>query len=90
MENSMVTQEFLSYLQFEKRFSEHTAKCYGADLAQFGDFLAGRSEGSEAEPYGSGFGGGGAAVATEAKAQIGQLLLSVDINSVRAYMSLLN
>ena len=63
MENSITIQEFLSYLQFEKRFSEHTAKCYGADLAQFASYLVGRSEGSETEPFGSSFSGGGTAVA---------------------------
>lgn len=89
MENSMVIQEFLSYLQFEKRFSEHTAKCYGADLVQFGEFLTGRAPGSEAEGYGGGF-GGGTAVATETAVHIDQLLLSADVNSMRSYMSLLN
>jgi integrase/recombinase XerC len=34
-------QEFLSYLQFERHFSTYTSKCYGADLRQFGRFLAG-------------------------------------------------
>ena len=28
-------QEFLSYLQFERHFSNYTSKCYGADLRQF-------------------------------------------------------
>jgi integrase/recombinase XerC len=89
MENSMVIQEFLSYLQFEKRFSEHTAKCYGADLTQFGDFLAGRPQGDEADSFGGGY-SGGAAVATTTQLQVDQLLLSADVNLVRAYMSLLN
>jgi len=44
MENSTTIQHFLDYLKFERRFSEHTAKCYGADLAQFGEFLVGASE----------------------------------------------
>jgi len=44
MEDSTITREFLNYLQFEKRFSEHTAKCYEADLKQFGEFLIGTSE----------------------------------------------
>jgi len=89
MENSMVIQEFLSYLQFEKRFSEHTAKCYGADLTQFGDFLAGRPQGDETEAFGGSY-SGGAAVAMATRVQIDQLLLSADVNVMRAYMSLLN
>ena len=42
MEDSVIIQDFLNYLQFEKRFSPHTAKCYGVDLIQFGEFLTGR------------------------------------------------
>jgi integrase/recombinase XerC len=38
-EGSVTIEQFLHYLKFEKRFSEHTAKCYGADLAQFSGFL---------------------------------------------------
>ncbi|MEL7221808.1 MAG: site-specific integrase, partial [Bacteroidota bacterium] len=30
---------FLQYLQFEKRFSEHTLKAYRNDLEQFAHFL---------------------------------------------------
>jgi len=89
MESNMLIQEFLNYLQFEKRFSEHTAKCYGADLIQFGDFLAGRLPGDETESFGSSF-GGGTAVATAPQVQIDQLLLTADVNAVRSYMSLLN
>jgi integrase/recombinase XerC len=52
-EGSAVIEQFLHYLKFEKRFSEHTAKCYGADLAQFAEFLvnpggAGTANGSAA------------------------------------------
>ncbi len=34
-------KEFLDYLQFERHFSNYTSKCYGADLRQFGNYLAG-------------------------------------------------
>src|SRR3990172_9532226 len=40
--------QFLHYLKFEKGFSEHTAKCYGADLAQFAGFLANGGNGATA------------------------------------------
>ena len=90
MVNSMIIQDFLSYLQFEKRFSEHTAKCYGADLSQFAAFLSGRSEGGESESCDSSFGGGGAAVAVQSQVQVDRLLTTADVNSIRAYMSLLN
>ena len=41
MNNSAVISDFINYLKFEKHFSEHTAKCYRADLIQFTTFLAG-------------------------------------------------
>ncbi len=39
-QNPLVT-EFLNYLNYERHFSPHTAKCYGADLTQFCGFLSG-------------------------------------------------
>jgi integrase/recombinase XerC len=94
MEDSIV-QEFLNYLKFEKRFSEHTAKCYGADLRQFGEFLLGSSEGhvpsmepsSLAQEHG---GGPATAVATQTEKELDQLLLSADINAARSYLAFLN
>lgn len=38
---SPVVRQFLDYLRLEKHFSDYTIKSYGADLAQFGQFLAG-------------------------------------------------
>jgi integrase/recombinase XerC len=96
MEENVITQEFLDYLKFEKRFSEHTAKCYGADLSQFGDFLFGRSEGGVSAgeevslPPKSGEGGRATAVVTQPKTGVDQLLLSVDVNAVRAYLAFLS
>jgi integrase/recombinase XerC len=94
MEESTIIHKFLDYLKYERRFSEHTAKCYGADLTQFGEFLKGASESDqpdaelissshhEAEPA--------TAVATQVDLKVDQLLLSVQIDSVRSYLSLLN
>ena len=94
MEDSIVVQEFLSYLRFEKRFSEHTAKCYGADLVQLEGFLIGRSEDSsltdEAISLTHPEGVSATAVATQTGAKVDQLLLSVDVNTVRAYLAFLN
>ena len=36
-----MVRQFLDYLRLEKHFSEYTVKSYGADLVQFGQFLAG-------------------------------------------------
>ncbi len=94
MEDSNNIQEFLSYLEFEKRFSEHTAKCYGADLSQFGEFLIGRSEGTattgEVIPSAQQEAGPATAVVTQPKTGLDQLLLSVEVNTVRAYLAFLN
>lgn len=96
MEESTTIQKFLDYLKFERRFSEHTAKCYGADLAQFGEFL--RAEAARGEPHVEGVSVGrhegepehGVAVATQVRVEVDQLLLSVNTDSVRAYMAYLN
>jgi len=95
MENSGLIREFLNYLNFEKRFSVHTAKCYGADLSQFGRFLSGRHTTEEsAEPQSPAFnqqqGAAVAVVAAPARSRADQAFLEVDINTVRAYLGLLN
>lgn len=92
-ENSIIIQKFLDYLKFERRFSEHTAKCYGADLAQFADFVIGTSDSSAmtAESISPTHGEDLAtAVATHAGSKIDELLLSVDVNAVRGYLAFLN
>ncbi|WP_316816045.1 tyrosine-type recombinase/integrase [Pedobacter nyackensis] len=35
----MMVEQFLTYLQHEKRYSSHTIQSYGTDLLQFGDFM---------------------------------------------------
>jgi integrase/recombinase XerC len=84
MENCAIIHEFLDYLKFEKHFSEHTAKCYNADLEQFCQHLSGiqpASDWSNAERGG---------VATQTETKIEQLLLSLTTDNVRAYMVVLN
>jgi integrase/recombinase XerC len=95
MENNAIIQEFLNYLNFEKRFSEHTAKCYGVDLLQFSEFLVNRSEGAPlaSEPVSLSSehqGGPATALQTKPEVKTDQSLLSVDINAVRAYLVRLN
>jgi integrase/recombinase XerC len=36
-----LVRQFLDYLKLEKHFSDYTVKSYGADLIQFGQFMAG-------------------------------------------------
>ncbi len=90
MEDSTIVKEFLNYLNFEKRFSEHTAKCYGADLAQFSDFLSGAIQTTEPTSMAHQQGGAATALATETELKIDQVLLSVEIDTVRAYLAFLN
>ena len=93
MEGNNTVSDFLNYLKFEKHFSEHTAKCYGADLAQFTEFLLGRSRddfsrGSDDNAASGEQGTTGLSVQTSVK--VDQMLLSIDVNSVRAYLADLN
>jgi integrase/recombinase XerC len=94
MEDSTIIQKFLDYLKFERRFSEHTAKCYGADLTQFGEFLVGTSDegtgGSEMLSSVEGHAGPATAVATKVDVNIDQLLLSAQTDQIRSYMAFLN
>jgi integrase/recombinase XerC len=101
MEDSSIIQDFLNYLQFEKLFSPHTAKCYGVDLLQFGDFLTGGSDtghnegdvlgsGDAGSPRFAGEAGTATAVATRPKVDVNRMLSSADVNSVRSYMAGLN
>jgi integrase/recombinase XerC len=89
MENCAIIHEFLNYLKFEKHFSEHTAKCYNADLVQFCQYLSGGSTGLAAggEDWSHKESGG---VATQIETKIEQLLLSLTTDNVRAYMVILN
>jgi integrase/recombinase XerC len=94
MENIGLIHEFIDYLNFEKRFSEHTAKCYAADLRQFSEFLSGSSQHSSA---GAGIlssaqqhGGSATSVATMTNTSYEQLFITVDVNSVRNYLSYLS
>lgn len=99
-QQSKIIPDFISYLKFEKRFSEHTAKCYGADLGQFGSFL---SEQDNSQDSGSNLvehtstgqpGGVGAATAvataTQPKIEIDELIIKVEVADVRRYMAWLN
>lgn len=92
MEDSMIVRDFLNYLEFEKRFSEHTSKCYGADLTQFGQFLMSRSDvgHGDHDSYLDSDHGTATAVATQTNVKVDQLLLAADVNSVRAYLTHLN
>jgi integrase/recombinase XerC len=93
MEESKIIQNFLDYLKFERRFSEHTAKCYGADLTQFCEFLCGVDEGHPDDGDSVSFehhDGAATALATKVHVNIDQLLLKTGTDSVRGYLAHLN
>lgn len=92
--SSPIVQHFLNYLKFERRFSEHTAKCYGADLGQFVHFLTDQQHQSASEPVsGSGVPGSPAtatAVQVQQEVDVNHLLVHADVDAARAYLALLN
>ena len=93
IEESVVVQEFLNYLNFEKRFSEHTVKCYGADMSQFAQFLIDRTQADrDIEPLSMAqhHGGSSTALATQANIKLDQLLLTAQTDAVRAYLAVLS
>ena len=100
MKDCSIVQDFLGYLEHEKHFSLHTAKCYGADLKQFSEFVTDRcqqaSDGHEdashhdPSPWSAQSSGGGTAVQTQTETKLEQLLLAIDPNIVRSYMAQLN
>jgi integrase/recombinase XerC len=91
-----IVQDFLGYLEHEKHFSQHTAKCYGADLKQFSDFVTSHSAGHEDpghhdhSPWSAQSSGGGTAVQIQTEVKLEQMLLAIDPNIVRSYMAQLN
>ena len=97
MKDCAITQEFLSYLKYEKHFSDHTTKCYGADLEQFAGFLLAKSQpGSDTQNYASSENAdswsqkGAVATASQTETRIEQMILNADVNTIRKYMAFLN
>jgi len=98
IENPLIT-EFLNYLNFERHFSPHTAKCYGADLTQFCTFLASDASGGSPSPSPQSPGTFGAttpfapepptATAVMVTTDLKQKLLSVTDETVRSFLAFL-
>ncbi|MCE5341556.1 MAG: tyrosine recombinase XerC [Planctomycetaceae bacterium] len=86
MANCVIINEFLDYLKFEKHFSEHTAKCYHADLEQFCQYISGQASQSDWTASDNSAGG----VATQTQTKVEQLLLTLTTDLVRTYMAHLN
>jgi integrase/recombinase XerC len=87
MKNAATVQEFISYLKFEKHFSDYTARCYSADLEQYATHLIGPEQSGTTANYND---GGGTATAVETARKVDQLLLAADVDTLRGYMVALN
>ena len=92
MDNSAVVQDFISYLKFEKHFSEHTAKCYRADLIQFTSFLSSHvsdahdDAASTANPWEKPS-ATATATQTQTAVDIDAAIIAADVNTIRRYMA---
>ena len=97
MKDCTLIQDFLGYLKYEKHFSDHTAKCYGADLEQFSMFILDGQSSSHSSDAAAGQAnpwltedGSATAVAAETQVALKELLITVDTDTVRRYMAQLN
>ncbi len=54
MDNLPLIQQFLDYLRLERHFSPYTARCYGADLRQFAQFIEAPGSGGDVAADGNG------------------------------------
>jgi integrase/recombinase XerC len=90
MKNSIMIQEFVNYLKFEKHFSDYTTRCYGTDLEQYVTHITGPAGHSDSGGnHGEGW-NSSTATAVQTEQKVDQLLLAADVNSIRAYMAQLN
>ena len=74
-EPAPVVQKFVDYLRYERHFSPYTARCYGADLRQFSEFLAGDTVGPEQE------------IPEELMGQVEERLHAADAATVRGFLA---
>lgn len=79
-------EQFLTYLGSERHFSAHTARCYSADLQQFGEYLAHPDAGIISQKPGKTNGAANGAHRL-APAVLDVKLLAVTSETVRDFMS---
>ena len=73
--NHPTVQQFVDYLKHERHFSPYTARCYGADLRQYVEFLGG---GPTLEPDDAD---------RPCDAQLAEQLAGADTQSIRLYLA---
>ncbi len=94
MANFQIIDSFLNYLLNERHFSAYTAKCYGADLRQYGDYLADEfdinvnaEQESRALQHARAHGSNGASNGAAAPATVTGTIVQADINVIRAFLA---
>ncbi len=83
-------EQFVNYLRFERHFSPYTARCYGADLRQYAEYLVGdREDLASGNGHHNGNGNGNVAVAASAAVDgyLNQRLLEADAMTVRGFLT---
>ncbi len=85
MSECTLIPNFLSYLKYEKHFSEHTAKCYGADLVQYREFLAPNENTRSRDDSWQGTTATATAVAQDIS--VDQLLVEATVDTIREYLA---
>jgi integrase/recombinase XerC len=80
-ENQTLDQ-FVNYLRYERHFSPYTARCYGADLRQYAEFLTGEAPGQQnSAPQGENGSNG------NALAKLEQRLHQADAMVIRGFLT---
>jgi integrase/recombinase XerC len=87
MKNPELIEQFLSYLRYERHFSEHTAKCYGADLQQFCEFLLAGPQAQTPDKTVDRDNGQPAAVEAPPAKDLHAALVGMDTYEVRRYLA---
>ncbi|HML73403.1 MAG TPA: tyrosine recombinase XerC [Anaerohalosphaeraceae bacterium] len=90
MKDAATIQEFISYLKFEKHFSDYTSRCYGTDLEQYVAHLQNHAQSADNASQTESGDHGGTATAVQTEQKVDQMLLAADVNSIRSYMVSLN
>ena len=83
-EDNKLIEQFVNYLRFERHFSPYTARCYGADLRQYAEFLAQPAR-PAAAPHGDG--AEQAAVVDTAPQNVEQRMTAADATSIRTFLA---
>ncbi len=91
MKNPELIEQFLNYMRYERHFSEHTAKCYGADLQQFSGFLltgpSPEANNGNGQALAAGNGNGQPATEPAATKDLHSTLVGMDTYEVRRYLA---